>query len=95
MTGMAQVTVELPTLLTQVTGVPARVPVEAASRGEAMRVLVERHPALGVHLFDESGGFRQHVLCFHNGANTRWDAAGDEAVSDGDVLTIIQAVSGG
>ena len=36
------------------------------------------------------------VLCFHNGANTRWLAPpADVAVADGDTVTFMQAVSGG
>ena len=33
----------------------------------ALRALTEAHGILDVHLFDESGDLRKHVLCFHNG----------------------------
>ena len=48
-----------------------------------------------MHLFDETGGFRQHVLCFHNETNLRWLESDEVPVADGDRLTVLQAVSGG
>ena len=92
---MTNVTIELPSLLTRVVGVPATVEVEAGSLDAALRALIEMHPALGVHLFDETGGLRPHVLCFHNETNTRWLPSTDVAVAAGDTITILQAVSGG
>lgn len=50
---------------------------------------------LKVHLFDESGELRRHVLCFHNQENTRWLSNLGRPVVAGDVLQIVQAVSGG
>jgi molybdopterin converting factor small subunit len=71
------------------------VPVEAPTVQGALEDLIRIHPALGVHLFDESGELRRHVLCFHNGTNSRWFDRTKAAIGDGDVLSIIQAVSGG
>jgi molybdopterin converting factor small subunit len=68
------------------------VPVEADSVGAALDGLVERTPALRVHLFDESGALRRHVLCLHNGARI---GSLDAPVADGDTITLLQAVSGG
>ncbi len=92
---MPEVTVELPSLLDHVVNGSRSIAVEADSLRGAIEALVERHPALAVHLFDETGDFRQHVLCFHNQTNTRWMASIDVPVSEGDTITIIQAVSGG
>ena len=61
----------------------------------ALDALLRRHPALRVHLFDERGSFREHVLCFHNRTNTRWLESLDVPVAEGDTISIIQAVSGG
>ena len=69
--------------------------VEAGTVHDALQALVERHPALEVHLFDESSNLRQHVLCFHNDVNTRWMTSLDTPVQTGDTITILQAVSGG
>jgi hypothetical protein len=69
---MSAVTVTLPSLLDPATGGVR----EMAARGDTLREvfadLIAREPRLKPHLFDESGDLRQHVLCFHNGTNTRW-----------------------
>lgn len=104
------VTVSLPSLLEPVTGGVR----ELAVRGDCLREvfddLIEREPRLRSHLFNEAGEFRRHVLCFHNGTNTRWlggpTAAGidspggrtggwDTPVAEGDTVLFMQAVSGG
>ena len=92
---MARVTLELPALLGDV--VPERsVALEGATLGQALEDAYRRLPTLRVHLCDESGQFRQHVLCFLNDVNTRWiDNADRQPLKDGDYITIIQAVSGG
>ena len=92
---MPSVTVELPSLLAPVAGGAASVAVRGATITEALASLVERYPALDVHLFDETGRLRRHVLCFHNDTNTRWLDSLDVPVADGDTITILQAVSGG
>ncbi len=91
---MATLTVELPSLLASVMGART-VPIEGDTVAGALDAIRAAHPELARHLFDESGGFRQHVLCFHNGTNTRWLDPSEVTTSDGDVLTIVQAVSGG
>ncbi len=92
---MPRVTVDLPSMLSRITGAPAAVSVEASTLRSALDAVVEQHPALASHLFDEQGVFREHVLCFHNQTNTRWLPSPDVAMSDGDTVTILQAVSGG
>jgi len=88
------VTVKFAPLLAGVVGAP-EVRVEAQTIAGALDALVRAHPSLRVHLFDESGRFRQHVLCFHNRTNTRWLDRLDVPVAPGDTLTLLQAVSGG
>ena len=92
---MPQVTVALPSLLAGVVGGARTLPIEAETLAGALDELVRRYPALKVHLFDESGAFRQHVLCFHNEESTRWLGSLDRPLAPGDVITIMQAVSGG
>ncbi len=92
---MAHVTIELPTLLHRFADDQSTVAVEADSLRGALGQLTAKHPAMQVHLFDESGSLREHVLCFHNDTNTRWMDTPDVPVGDGDRLTIMQAVSGG
>lgn len=92
---MPPVTVALPSLLAGIVGGARTLPIEAETLAGALDELVRRYPALKVHLFDESGAFRQHVLCFHNEESTRWLGSLDRPVAAGDVITIMQAVSGG
>jgi molybdopterin converting factor small subunit len=91
---MARVQLELPLLLGDV--VPQRsIAVEGNTVQEALEDAYRQLPTLRVHLCDESGRFRQHVLCFLNDVNTRWLDTEQQRLKDGDCLTILQAVSGG
>ena len=92
---MARISVELPSALEAVVGGGRTIAIEAETIASALTALVGARPALEVHLFDESGEFRRHVLCFHNTANTRWLDDLNVPVADGDRIRILQAVSGG
>ena len=92
---MSKVTIELPSLLGIAVDGDRSVDVDADSLTAALQKLIERYPALEVHLFDETGDFREHVLCFHNQTNTRWLESIDVPLAEGDTITILQAVSGG
>ena len=92
---MAQVSVRLPSLLAGLVEGARVINVEAETIGGALDDLSRRCPTLRVHLFDEQGELRRHVLCFHNEENTRWLEDWSRPVKAGDVITIIQAVSGG
>ncbi|HEY5564741.1 MAG TPA: MoaD/ThiS family protein [Rhodothermia bacterium] len=85
----------MPSLLTSLLGIPKTVQVSGDSVYQAIEDLCVRWPSLAVHLFDESGSFREHVLCFVNDTNTRDVEASEYFLGDGDVITILQAVSGG
>lgn len=91
---MARVTITLPRLLEPAVGPTRRVELEAGSVGEAIDLLLDRHPTLRVHLFDEQGHLRQHVLCFVGGSQTRLDDR-SVATTEPTDITFLQAVSGG
>jgi len=91
---MPRVTVTLPRLLEPAVGPIRRVELEAVSVGEGIDLLLERHPTLRVHLFDEQGGLRQHVLCFVGGSQTRLEDRNTPITEPTDI-TFLQAVSGG
>lgn len=95
MSDAPEVTIELPSLLVSVTKCAPRETVRAATLAGALEALFARHPSLRVHVVDEEGAFREHVLCFHNDANTRWGKTLDVPLREGDRVTILQAVSGG
>ena len=91
---MPRVIFSLPRLLEPAVGPTRRVELEAASVGEAIDGLVNRHPTLRVHLFDEAGSLRQHVLCFIDGNQTKL-ADRSEPIVQATEVTFLQAVSGG
>ncbi len=92
---VVQVTVHLPSMLGPIVDGQRSIPVEAETIGGALRAVIDRHPGLEVHLFDETRGLRAHVLCFRNETSTRWLESLEEPVAEGDRITILQAVSGG
>jgi len=91
---MARVTITLPRLLEPAVGPTRRVELEAESVGGAIDLLMERHPTLRVHLFDEQGSLRQHVLCFLDGSQTRL-VDRSVPITEPVQVTFLQAVSGG
>ncbi len=91
---MARVTIELPSVLEDVVG-ERSIALEAETLAAALEAMTRDHPRLRVHLFDESGAFRPHVLCFHNQTNIRWLASLAVPLAEGDTIRILQAVSGG
>ncbi len=94
-TRVPRVHVELPSMLSAIVGAARCTPIEAKTLRGALEGIVARHGGLSVHLFDESGELRQHVLCYHNQTNSRWLPSLDVPLADGDTVTILQAVSGG
>ena len=91
---MAHATLELPFLLRNVLA-EETLTVEGHTLGEALEDAYTQLPGLRVHLCDESGRFRKHVLCFLNDVDTRWLETDNPGLRDGDCITILQAVSGG
>ena len=92
---MARVDVQLPGLVAEALGVSRVHRFHAVTLADVLEQLSSRLPGLRMHLYDESGAFRQHVLCFLNETSVRWMASLDVAVHDGDQVTLVQAVSGG
>lgn len=92
---MARVHVALPSLLGSVAGGAREMSASGETLREVFADLLAQEPRLKPHLFDESGDLRPHVLCFHNGTNTRWLDGRDPAVKDGDRVLFMQAVTGG
>lgn len=94
MAGAPWVDVILPRMLADVLG-EETLRVQASTVAEALEAAYARIPALRHHLCDESGGFRTHVLCVHNGVSTRESGSLRGRVKEGDEIRIVQAISGG
>jgi len=88
------VTVVLPRMLADVLG-EETLRVQASTVAGALEAAYARIPALRHHLCDESGGFRTHVLCVHNGVSTRESGGLQGRLKEGDEIRILQAISGG
>jgi len=91
---MARAVVSLPRLLEPAVGAVRKVEVEGDTLGKAIAALLQRHPTLRVHLFDEESRLRPHVMCFVNGQQTRLED-GAVMLDEGTEITFLQAVSGG
>ena len=92
---MPTVPVHIPSLLVHIAGVQGPLSGEGDTVRAVLTDFLDNVPSLRVHLFDETGNLRPHVLCFLNTTNTRWLDSLEEPVREGDELTILQAVSGG
>ena len=91
-------TIHLPSAIAHLLGAD-QVSVEASTIAGALAAAYVKHPALENLINDETGSFREHVLCFHNTAsgstNTRWLPDLSAPLQPGDSLLIMQAVTGG
>lgn len=89
---MTAVSVTIPKMLAELIQGERDLEVDGDTVGGALDDLCRHHPELRVHLFDESGGIRRHVRCFHNESLVSDLEVG---VAAGDRITVLQAVSGG
>lgn len=89
------VTVQIPTPLRRFTGETGEVRVEGETVRQAMAALVEAHPKLKRHLYDDEGKLRSFVNVFVNDENIRYRQDGDTPLADGDTVSIIPSIAGG
>lgn len=92
---MALVTVRIPGLLTRFTDGQRECALEADTVNGSVDALVLEHPALEPHLLHPCGGLRPHLQLYLNNRTVRWNDEQAMAVSDGDLVEVFQAVSGG
>lgn len=90
-----EIMVHLPSMLTHCTDGQNPVSVKAVTLKEVLSQLVRSYPLLKVHLHDENGVLREHVLVFYNRENTRWMEHLEVELKPGDKVRILQAVTGG
>ena len=86
---------ELSSLLREYCGGVADLTIEATSLRAALAEIERRHPALYRSVCNETGAVRPHVNLFVNRDNARDRQGLDTPLTSGDVVTILQAVSGG
>lgn len=87
--------VNVPGLLRDSVGGQRCLTASGATLDEAFQNLFDQYPLLRVHLYDEQGQLRQHVLIYYNSDNIAWLESLDTPLRPGDQVHILQAVSGG
>ena len=92
---MARVTLEVPRVLRDCTDGRSTLDLEAGRLDGVRTAVRQSWPVLATHVWGESGELRPHVLLLHNDELTRGLDPREIALSDGDRLAIVQAVSGG
>ena len=88
-------TIKVPPVLRQQTDGEAEVSVDAATVGDALRVLAERYPSTKDQLFSEEGELNRYVNVYLNDEDVRVLEGLDTSVDDADVLVILPAMAGG
>jgi adenylyltransferase/sulfurtransferase len=89
------VIVHIPTALRSFTGGEDEIPVESGSVEEALAVVVERHPDLRPHLYDDEGELRSCVNAYVNEEDIRELDGRGTRVRPGDRITIVPSIAGG
>ncbi len=89
------VTISIPTALRQYAANNASISLEADTVGNLLRGLIELHPDLGQHLFDEQGKLRSFVNVYVGDEDIRYLDGPDTPLKDGEVVSIIPAIAGG
>jgi len=85
----------LPTPLRPYVDGAATVEVEGSTVGTALGALVERHPALRKHLYDDAGKVRSFVNLYKNDEDVRYLEKDETRLSADDMLSIVPSIAGG
>jgi molybdopterin converting factor small subunit len=95
MTAAAAITVHVPGMLRGDCGGAAALSLAAPTVRAALGEIERRHPLLYRDVCDETGAVRRHVGLFVNSSHIRDCDGLDTPLAQGDVVTILPAVSGG
>ncbi|MBV9330466.1 MAG: MoaD/ThiS family protein [Alphaproteobacteria bacterium] len=68
---------------------------EGKSIAAVLEDLATKHPEIGLHIFDESGGIRRNLVFLHAGAAIRATEARDRVVKADDEIVLTNALAGG
>ncbi len=85
----------VPTALRNFTAGSDSIAVEARTVDEALSLLIERHPDLKKHLYNEEGQLRHFVNIYVNDEDIRYVNKGATEVKDGDTISIVPSIAGG
>ena len=93
--GPPTVTIYLPGPLRSYSAGAEQLSITAATVRAVLEDLERSQPALYRNICDETGAMRRHLNVFVNSDNMRDLDGVDTALTSGDVITIVPAVSGG
>ena len=85
----------LPTPLRPFADGAATIDVGGSTVGDALSELVDRHPQLRKHLYDDAGKLRSFVNLYRNDEDVRYLGSLETEVGEGDTVSILPAVAGG
>ncbi|HVG20528.1 MAG TPA: ubiquitin-like small modifier protein 1, partial [Blastocatellia bacterium] len=85
----------IPTALRTFTAGSDTVSVEASTVNEALGSLVEKHPDLKKHLYNDEGQLRHFVNIYVNDEDIRYAEKGATPVKEGDSISIVPSIAGG
>ena len=89
------VRVQLPPILRPVMGGERWLVGEGASIAAVLADLARKHPALSLHLFEESGAIRRNIVFLHDGMLVRSSEATARHVKPDDKIVLTNALAGG
>lgn len=89
------VSIYVPTALRNFTGGHESVAVEAGTVAGALGALIEQHPNLKKHLYNDEGQLRHFVNVYVNDEDIRYLDKGDTKLKDGDTVSIVPSIAGG
>lgn len=89
------VTVQLPPLLRGLVSGEKWLTADGSSIAAVLTDLAERHPALGLHFFDEQRAVRRNIIFLHGGEVVRAKDVDTRQVTDGDEIVLTNALAGG
>ena len=92
---MTIVRVKFPPVLRAATNGARDVEASGNTIREVLNDAAVRIPALKLHLFDEAGRVRHHILCIHNDSVVRAPEMAEHRVLPGDEIILANAFSGG
>ena len=87
--------VQLPPVLRNVMGGERWLEAQGSSIAAVLTDLARRHPALGLHLFDEEGAIRHNIVFLHDGEMVRAREAASRQLRPGDEVLLTNALAGG
>jgi molybdopterin/thiamine biosynthesis adenylyltransferase/rhodanese-related sulfurtransferase/molybdopterin converting factor small subunit len=92
---VSPIRIVIPTPLRQYVGNQDIIEVEAASVGDALDALIERHDQLRRHLFADDGRLRNFVNVYVNEEDIRYLERDGTPLKAGDTISIVPSIAGG